>query len=692
VLLRLHYSVTLLALLATNCEQQKLDRKSRPTDETEEILGYLDSTERDVPIDLETSIQTGDTEVIIPAASAESSYRVRVSRRESAPELSAAESVVLGSPKSDVVDVAVYRNDTILSSDELLLPYEFSQTFATTESTSKLGLYVLTNPGTSYAERKLLPNSELKIEPVEGLRLSNPTKIRVSLKLRLTQATLWLVTYTDEALSSLEVEKADSIMSTGGSSAQTTTVRRTSSFSGAAVSINSGASYTSSAAVTLSLTASGATEMYITGTSGCAIDGSWEDFSATKAWTLTTLNGVSRVYAKFKNAAGSESSCVSASIIHDNIAPSTPASLNDGTSHQSLIASPTISWTASSDGGSGISHYEIAIGSTAGGTEIKTWTSVGNTASGMITGLSLTNNATYYASVRALDAAGNISEVTEGNGWTATSSSLNCPTNYVKIPANSDLGTSEFCVMKYEAKDVSSVATSQASLTPWVNIARGTDATTAGGAWKACKDLNTTNPVSGLTFDLITNAQWQAVARNIEGVSSNWSNGNSSGSNALNRGHSDNSPYNSLAASTDDDPCSGTGDTNCATNSHVDFTQRRTHTLSNGEVIWDIAGNVWEWVQENYMSQGSMAYVSQLTSPTYNLLRWGPAGNYTAKSSGEYGGLGYGNLDYSAGAVLRGGSWSNDNSAGVFASNLDYDSTNSIYGFIGFRCAAVGGP
>ena len=47
-----------------------------------------------------------------------------------------------------------------------------------------------------------------------------------------------------------------------------------------------------------------------------------------------------------------------------------------------------------------------------------------------------------------------------------------------------------------------------------------------------------------------------------------------------------------LAASTDSDACSGTGQS-CSDISWD--SQKRTHTLSNGEVIWDMAGNVWEW-------------------------------------------------------------------------------------------------
>ncbi|NCN95085.1 hypothetical protein GW951_02040, partial [Candidatus Wolfebacteria bacterium] len=103
---------------------------------------------------------------------------------------------------------------------------------------------------------------------------------------------------------------------------------------------------------------------------------------------------------------------------------------------------------------------------------------------------------------------------------------------------------------------------------------------------------------------LITEKEWQSIAHNIERVGWNWE-GGVAGTNQMSDGHSDGIPDNSLAASTDDDPCSGTGQTcsETAWNS-----QRRTYKLSNGQYIWDFGGNVWEWVDQ----------VNQDEYPVYN--------------------------------------------------------------------------
>ena len=51
-----------------------------------------------------------------------------------------------------------------------------------------------------------------------------------------------------------------------------------------------------------------------------------------------------------------------------------------------------------------------------------------------------------------------------------------------------------------------------------------------------------------------------------------------------------------LAASSDDnDPCFGITGANC-----IGWNSRkRTHSLSNGEVIWDLSGNLYEWTTYN---------------------------------------------------------------------------------------------
>jgi hypothetical protein len=266
-----------------------------------------------------------------------------------------------------------------------------------------------------------------------------------------------------------------------------------------------------------------------------------------------------------------------------------------------------------------------------------------------------------------------------------------CPTNYVKVAANATLGTSEFCVAKYEIKNSGgNIAVSEAQGLPWVDIPRDTS-NGVTGAIARCQELST----ASAKYDLISNAQWQALAREIEtaqsspGVYLNWSNNSTSGTNYMNRGHSDNSPGNALAASTDNDPCSGTGNTNCATSSHADFNQKRTHTLKSGEIIWDVAGNVYEWVKDNNnASQGSDSYVSTNSWISEVRLKFGPEGNYSTNNSGEYGGLGYGRLNSSAGTVVRGGDWNNDAWTGVFAAGLHVGPT-LIWYEVGFRCVLL---
>ncbi len=88
--------------------------------------------------------------------------------------------------------------------------------------------------------------------------------------------------------------------------------------------INSADSHASTASVTLTLSADEASEMYVTNSSGCASDGSWEAYGTSKSWTLGQLNATAVVYAKFKDTAGNETACVSDTIIHDSTVPLTP--------------------------------------------------------------------------------------------------------------------------------------------------------------------------------------------------------------------------------------------------------------------------------------------------------------------------------------------------------------------------------
>ena len=91
------------------------------------------------------------------------------------------------------------------------------------------------------------------------------------------------------------------------------------------ISINNGATYTNSANVNLTLTGSdnlsGVSSMMISEDSNFT-SSSWEPFSTTKAFILSSVDGTKNIYMKLKDNAGNISSIYEDSIILDTLAPS----------------------------------------------------------------------------------------------------------------------------------------------------------------------------------------------------------------------------------------------------------------------------------------------------------------------------------------------------------------------------------
>ena len=147
-----------------------------------------------------------------------------------------------------------------------------------------------------------------------------------------------------------------------------------------------------------------------------------------------------------------------------------------------------------------------------------------------------------------------------------------------------DYTVNGFCVSKYEMKnDGSGQAVSQAAGVPYTGVRRDEAVTKCAGM--------------GSGYDLLTNDGWQSIARHIELVADNWGGGDVGSSEGLSQGHAYGVPNQALVASLDDNKgCDGTGQT-C--DGRTWNKQRRTHTLSNGEVIWDMSGNAWEWVKDD---------------------------------------------------------------------------------------------
>lgn len=273
---------------------------------------------------------------------------------------------------------------------------------------------------------------------------------------------------------------------------------------------------------------------------------------------------------------------------------------------------------------------------------------------------------------------------------TITSASLGCPAGYLAVPGNSLLNQQSFCAMKYEAKqDGSGTAIAQPTGSLWIGVSAINASATAAATCATCH--------------VLTDGEWLTIAYNALYQPSNWS-GGVVGTNYMFRGHSDNTPAsNPDASSNDSDGYFGTGNT--SGEATVTFgvngdSQRRTLVLSNGETIWDLAGNVREWTSQTanaanqqpgvdggawaarYSNTANLKMNSFVSSfPVYgnaNALTWG--------SAQALGGFVGNSLDATLKGVIRGGHRFTGSSTGIFQADMTV-APSSATSDTGFRVA-----
>lgn len=289
-----------------------------------------------------------------------------------------------------------------------------------------------------------------------------------------------------------------------------------------------------------------------------------------------------------------------------------------------------------------------------------------------------------------------------------------CPLGYILVPGNAGYGTSNFCVMKYEAKCASTSSLTQ-GLTAFNS---GYDTYWNSTSTAACTAANNRRVVStptgyplayisqtsaiaycsalGAGFHLMTNNEWMTIARNAEQVPANWIGGSVGGASGIWRGHSDNSPALALRASSDD--TNGYYLTGNVSSSQ----EKRTLTLSNGKVIWDLSGNLWEWTSDTVMrkdqphstssadnawSWNEFTTLDSYGTLSYNMIRPSNSAWNSTRNMGQiYTWNPNGDANTTVYAFKRGGIWYNGSLSGVFTLVLYYTPGNTNVS-IGFRCA-----
>lgn len=224
---------------------------------------------------------------------------------------------------------------------------------------------------------------------------------------------------------------------------------------------------------------------------------------------------------------------------------------------------------------------------------------------------------------------------------------------YIIVPETTlpgGLVVPEFKVAKYLAsQSPGGHPVSSATGTPWVDI--------------NYHDTIATVKQAGLA--LLTETQALAIAYNISQQPINWTGGQVG----------EGSIYQGLHKGT-------VSSAQPASYESTDPEERRWHELSNGERIYDFAGNAYTRIFDNVHGDDA-GLTTTIAADSISLT--------TAPYPSQEKGMGYrpnSDRDWSGNALVRGGCWSSGSYAGVFGLNLGWP--GGAYVNVGFRCTLPG--
>ena len=290
----------------------------------------------------------------------------------------------------------------------------------------------------------------------------------------------------------------------------------------------------------------------------------------------------------------------------------------------------------------------------------------------------------------------------------ATYNPRSCPQGYILVDTGSNIGVSDFCVMKHEARawldldadnfvDVSEIDSDGCADIGCANKNWGLDvfspgSTSEGTPWRM---INLDNAKAecrslGEHFDLISNREWMAIAQNIEKQDQNWS-GSLVGSGCLFRGN------NGV-----DDACGYNFDGIHSGPIAVRELESTTfvHTLVDlsleSHEIYDFSGNLAEWVNfknekdtsvttfncPDSWSEISINFCQAQINPI-DYLFLNPAGIANSLYNSDFGlGKTEGGSDI---YLVRGGSHLYGAAAGIYSASFA-QTKETARADIGFRC------